>query len=848
MALIQALNDKNKLLDYLGLGARVITPNNRLSVFILQDFFSYCEKKTLEKPLCLPYSTTLIRAYQQLCFSMPDSSHPTLLSEAQYQHLWRTLLKSHKGIMYSPGLLKAVLQAYEHSLQWEIHSKNPTFHHTPQTRQFQLWWQKFEKKLKDKNLIHEHQLVPYLIHKKSPGSFFSSPIIWTCFDDFTPQQVRLQDYLNSQGCRQYRYEIKEQSNPSFLLAAKDNKEEVQQLISWLKVKIQHLPTPRIAVVVPQLQEQSRTLQRILQEQLDSSLFDISLGLALGEFPLVAHAQIWLNLGTELTSHQASLLLQSPYIGGAQEELVARSHYLQESTLLQNPHFPLHTFIQDLAHKVPLLSTLLGQIHPYPQQASLQEWIDLYQKRLHCLGFPGDYGLHSSNYQCFQRFLTSFDEFRQFRLISPLLSAQEAMDSFSHLLHHTLFQAQKKKASIQILGLLEASGCEFDNLWVMGLSAHCLPQKTNLSAFIPPSLQGELFMPHSVPSRQLQFAKQILQRLQRGSSETIFSYSKLEGEKHNLPCPFITDFPPFVLYASEEETKSLPFLLLEENYHLPLRPQEAKTGSTTLLGYQAQCPFKAFAKQRLQAKTFLENAQSLNNKERGQIIHKVMELLWKTWQSQSELLFLGRQTLDQSIEKAIHTALAPFEALHPCSFPSLIQEIEYIRLKEIIEASLEWEKKRPPFRIAALEQVYTLRLADFDFTLRIDRLDQVADKKWVIDYKSSLPSNKPWNENRPLDPQLLLYALVDENITTLLWLQLKTGQLHCSGLSEAKTDLRGIKPLKTGESWEEHRNHWKEQLTTLTQEFQQGHCAPQPLQPSLCQHCDFQNLCRFPIHT
>src|SRR4029079_3574934 len=117
-------------------------------------------------------------------------------------------------------------------------------------------------------------------------------------------------------------------------------------------------------------------------------------------------------------------------------------------------------------------------------------------------------------------------------ISATLNKKEALDALTHLIENTIFQAKKTNAPIQISGLLEASGCEFDSLWVMGLTDQCLPQNTRLSAFIPPQLQRELLMPHSLPARELQFAKQTLQRLQRGSDTTVFSYSKLQGDNPN----------------------------------------------------------------------------------------------------------------------------------------------------------------------------------------------------------------------------------------------------------------------------------------------------------------------------
>jgi len=177
----------------------------------------------------------------------------------------------------------------------------------------------------------------------------------------------------------------------------------------------------------------------------------------------------------------------------------------------------------------------------------------------------------------------------------------------------------------------------------------------------------------------------------------------------------------------------------------------------------------------------------------------------------------------------------------------VRTVEYTRLKRLALSYLEWEKQRSPFTISGLEQSFTINLAGLDFNVRVDRLDEVADKKWVIDYKSSLPSSRPWYEDRPKEPQLLLYALLDKEINALLLLQIKAGKIVCSGFSEEKQAVSGISSLKKEETWDDCRTHWHNQLTHLAEEFQEGHCAPQPAQLTICQQCSFQSLCRFQAH-
>ena len=129
-------------------------------------------------------------------------------------------------------------------------------------------------------------------------------------------------------------------------------------------------------------------------------------------------------------------------------------------------------------------------------------------------------------------------------------------------------------------------------------------------------------------------------------------------------------------------------------------------------------------------------------------------------------------------------------------------------------------------------------------MRLDRLDTLASgEKWLIDYKSSIPSPLPFDEERPESPQLLLYALLDNAIRGLLFIELKKGHVACRGFAEDSKDTGGIKALKTDEHWSTYQKLWHERLTQLADEFYEGYCPPKPKKNSTCQTCNFHTLCR-----
>lgn len=838
------MTDRLLLLDYLEQGATVITPNNRLSGEVLQFFFTNKPAFFKEKPRCLPWQVYLQTAYQSHCYQNPQIIFPVLLGAQQRRHLWADILSRDSSQSPNQGLLDEVQEAWSRCQRWLIDTNQPDFLHTSQTRQFQHWVEQFENELAERHAITDDQLVNFLINhsvKTAPKT-----IIWYCFDDYTPQQQALQQHLSAKGCTMHHMDLDQSLDDNArLYAAEDEENEYQQLTLWIRDN--HIQNnKRIGIIVPDLQSKAKQLQRLLQQQLQGVSFNISLGQTLNDFSLVSHALSWLNLGTEtFTNHQARLLLYSPFLAGSQTEQFERMQCLQDGKALQEASIERSILLPELQSRTPALGELVSHLKNYPEFASVHEWIDAFIDRLTCLGFPGEYALNSANYQCYSRFISLFDEFRELAFISAVMSKSQALNAFETLVATTIFQPETDEESIQILGLLEASGCVFDSLWVSNMTDECLPQKTKLSPFIPPFLQREQQMPHACPARELVLATKIIERLKNSGTHSVFSYPRLTKDKPNLPCPLLIALPAFSALTPEMATSLLALEHYIEDYRLPPGAHEKTIGGASLLANQAKCPFRAFVTHRLHTKQSVASSDGPNMMERGQITHKVMEILWQNLKNQTTLLAMPVKKLESLIISSIEKTLEPYKLSRKQSFSAPVQAVEQARLRRLVHACLEWEKTRPPFEVEALEKNFSISLAGLNFNLRIDRMDCVAsDKKWVIDYKSSLPTNLPFREERPKEPQLLLYALLDEHINTLLFAGLKEGHVSVKGLSEESVDANGISNLKKGESWDDLRDIWQKQLTDLADEYSQGHCPPKPASPAVCQQCDFQSLCRF----
>lgn len=817
--------------------AIVITPNNRLSNQLLHTFFNQDPAPVQEKPRLLPYPAFLSWLFKKNRDNHPEAMHPLLLNPHQTRLLWIQLLFEQE-IPCNEGLLSQIQEAWSRCQHWDIDLHHPTFQEIPQTQQFQTWAHQFQTRLADLNAITSEQLATYLQNK--PDLLEATPLIWISFDEFTPQQQILQSALADAGNPSLSFDLDHEPSLTQIYPATDHKDEDLQMIRWVQQKLTEKGT-RIAVVVPDLQTQSKRLQRLFEQHIPRHQFNISLGQPLTHFPLVTHALEWLALGDDTISHQTiQLLLCSPFLSGSKNEFTARAQLLQQSPLLQRHTLALTMMIQTTMPTSPRLATLLQTISLYPSKASPSSWSDQFKTRLIAVGFPGDYPLSSSVYQCFQRFITLLDDLRALSMIQPLMSKQDALQALTDLAKATIFQIQTPETPVQVLGVLEASGCTFDSLWVTGLTDQCLPQRPQLSAFIPITLQRSKQMPHATALRELHRAELLLLRLRRGSNDTVFSYPKQTGDTPNLPCALIHHLPLFIPRHTVVPSRPSSLIVRDDHYTLPCKTPIK--GTTTLLANQAKCPFRAFAAHRLNAEPSPKHVFGLQPSERGQLIHRVMEHIWRTLGTQQHLLQMAPDALQQLIQQQIHLALHPLAKNH--DLHTLVQEVEMARLQQLALACLEWDKQRESFTIEALEQSFTCTVGDIDFKVRIDRLDIQADHTLsVIDYKSTLPSSIPWNDDRPEEPQLLFYALLHHNIRTLMFLELKAGRVACRGLSEAPSTISGVYAIKKDEQWSTRQATWQTQMTDLANEYREGHCPPQPTRPSTCLQCDFISLCR-----
>jgi ATP-dependent helicase/nuclease subunit B len=282
---------------------------------------------------------------------------------------------------------------------------------------------------------------------------------------------------------------------------------------------------------------------------------------------------------------------------------------------------------------------------------------------------------------------------------------------------------------------------------------------------------------------------------------------------------------------------------------PLQENEKIRGGMSILQQQALCPFKAFAEWRLHVNPIEQPLPGLRAKDRGTVLHAAIEKIWEQLKTHANLMAIPAHDLQHIIDQSILSALSNVQHIYQSDSQYL--GLEKQRLKQLLTDWLDLEKTRPPFTVLNHEKTIQMSLNQLKLTLRIDRIDELANgHKLIIDYKTGKRNDiNHWFSERPEQPQLPLYSLLDDKTIGIAFAQIFPGESYFKGVSHYDLQIKGIKLLSelskaNASNWQEQVADWRAVLTQLSDDFCAGKAAVDPKNhPETCTWCQLQAFCR-----
>ena len=265
-----------------------------------------------------------------------------------------------------------------------------------------------------------------------------------------------------------------------------------------------------------------------------------------------------------------------------------------------------------------------------------------------------------------------------------------------------------------------------------------------------------------------------------------------------------------------------------------------------------CPFRAFARHRLYADGLDSKDIGMDAMDRGNIIHKVMQELWNRLDSLATLARKKQHDLDVLVNDVITGTINEFREKYPLTFTERFSRLESERLQTLVKQWLALELQRQPFSVRHCELLHTFKFNDIEIRTRIDRIDALADGRYVIiDYKSGDPKIMAWFGDRPDEPQLPLYAIsTDGEIAAVAFARIRRGEVGFVGLAQAEgilpavntiADTKGVKDIVP--DWGTLISQWHECLNKLASGYRDGIAVVDPKNVNSCLYCDLHSLCR-----
>ena len=869
----------------LSAGATLVTASKRLARHLARRFADAQLARGItawETADILALGAWLERGYRRLI----DGGHSglRLLSLSQQRILWQKRVgrsAEGQGLLRPDTAAALAAEAWERLCAWNLDLRDLPCGETDEVHAFCDWARGYAADCAANDWIDAAR-VPHFLQVAVESGRLELPatLIFAGFETLTPAVAALAAGIEGRGTRVCEL-IQTRTAPDATirrLALSDPQAEIHAAAAWAVARLKENPDARLALVVPDLATRLDAVRRTFDDLLlpagRSDLrppaqrpYNISLGRPLAELPLIHDALLALRLAVHGLAFDAlSTLLRSPFIGNGESEHLARGAL--DVALREQPlaHFPAHR-LQWLARRScpRLAEDLAAAVDALAgKAASPAVWSGRIRDALSAFGWPGERGLDSDEFQQAEAFRNLVDALPALTTVEPRMDAGRALACLGEETRATTFQARTPAARIQIMGLLEADGQQFDGLWISGMTDLQLPRPAEPHPLLPVALQRRHAMPHASAERELDFATRLLDRLLAAAPEVILSWPHQDEDRELLPSPLILP----IAECRREDIGAAPLSILHEEWlgrqalerlddacGLPLGAGEAGGGSWLLVD-QAACPFRAYAHHRLDAAgRHRPRARALGAIPRQPDACRTRSLLERhgqpgrvagkrhrspRWTNRRS----GGRSPDQGRRRPFRQTARPGGVAPAATSRRLARGRAPTHA---LQRRGDRERRR-------------VDIAGLHLNILADRIDLLDDGTLVIiDYKTGRASRDGWFADRLFEPQLPLYALtaIDPGrdataaVSAVSFASLRASDNRFIGTAAADGLLaRGIRdstrpPAWRPEDWPALLEHWREELDRWPARFCQGLGARPSIQKGRLRMCDLGDLCRIP---
>lgn len=876
----------------------LLTVNNRLADAWRQHYDQWMltqGKSVWETPRIQPLGRWMQDSYSRLLQS--GHEYRLLLEAIQEKLLWSEIIAEDEAaqlIMQPESIARQVMQAWQLTRQWQIPMGAIKNFGLAESAAMADWSRQFEARCDAQGWLSASSLPDVICSALQQSKLAAPPnLLFSGFQDPNRQHEQLWQSLAETGCTLNHIQNPPRNRHLQQKQCIDFSDEIRSAANWARDLLLQGKS-HIAVVIPALNEQRENVVQVFEEVLHPErqgglppyqkrdLFGLSLGLPLDAFPLVSDAFALLDLlQPRFSLRSLERTLQSVYLS-ADKSFAGIEH---ASLLLQlkrhgRTSWTLRSLVNYLQRNqqghgkaaLEKLTALLESVAKLPSKQAARDWSELFANCWTAMGWPGARTLNSNEYQQSQRLLKLLNEFRRLSAVKSQMSISMATRLLRQMARETVFQSQSQQAPVQVFGMLEAAGQQFDYLWLTGLDDRVLPPSTSPNPFIPLALQRQYKLPHCSSERDLDYARGLLSGFINDSETTVLSFAARDGDIELRPSPLLSMLAEMGFDCESESStvdsgytaqQPLTMFTLETyiDQQLPALPEnQPVSGGSGVITAQAGCPFMAAARYRLNAEKPETEVDGVSPMLRGTQVHDILYRLWQKLQNLSSLKQLDDAELQSLINEQVKDILNKAAIDRPDLYQPRFLELETTSLNRLLFSWFDLEKQRQDnFSVVSMEETASISVGGLLLKTKADRIDQLDNgERIIIDYKTGASaSSRSWSSETVSEPQLPLYSLVEnEQLTALTLARVHEQNAGFDGISRKEKLLQGVNIVKPSEIlttyladkdsenvdelWRALRQHWQTQLNLTGESFRRGDAR---INPSNCQYCPYPSLCR-----
>jgi probable DNA repair protein len=829
------------LTDALQGPSTVITANRRLAR-VLQEEFAQQQLRAGNAAWRSPSIHSWQNWLETMLLAATDQiSLPTRINQHQSQLLWERCLNKEidESLPGLAGLVRLSRDTWQRLADWHVTIREVARSaQNSDQRLFAAAAGRYLGILERENWVDDAglgSLVDELI--RSGRTATDGRVTFVDFDRERPVLTSIIAALTDSGCDVRKAPELDYAGPVALQCFETADTELRAAGAWAREQLQKNPGHTIAIIAGNLDQDAERKTRLVREGLVPGwqyappsvryAVNVSYGRKLVDFPAVSIALLLLRwLVRDLSAGEIGHLLRTPLLGpnvmGGRSRMELRLRQLPDrrwSPAMLSAELRGREESSDGSEWLRFVASITKLRRELQKNASPAEWAVYIDATLKSCQWPGEDTLSSFDFQLVNRWRDLLNDLARLDLVSPAMTLQTAIRRLELMAAETVFQAESEGRAVHLLGPLEASGAQFDAIWISGLTAASWPPAGNPSSLISRRLQRQAGMPDAEPSDTVAYAQSLLTHLCNAATEVVCSYPLTEDDAEQAPSDLLKPLGAQAQAAQADPGWHAAALLttgqtvVVEDTVPKIRGTERLAGGAGTIQRQLSDPISAFAVGRLGVRVLQQQAIGLPAALRGNIIHDALYQLYVDTPSRNDILGWSDDELSARMDRAINSAFVRHERNAGGVLSELLR-LERLRIAQLLRLFVTVDRARAEFTIEAVEHKVAFAEADVLMQLRVDRIDRLSDGTLaVLDYKTGSKKKFLRSDGQPKEIQLIAYACaLDNPVSAVALVNVDTREVGFDGAGQDYTD---------DANWQASLATWKRMVRVACKEMSDG---------------------------